>query len=82
MVIYFLPLLITFSLSTKIAPLNTLEHARIINGGAKIQARTTAGLGSIDRNNKATLLFTPPGCTTKSYAKGLSLRIVKLQYVS
>jgi hypothetical protein len=40
------------------------------------------GLGSIDRNNKATLLFTPPCCTTKSYAKELFPRMVKLQDVS
>ena len=40
------------------------------------------GLGSVDRNNKTTLLLTPPIYTTKSYAKDLSPRIVKLQDVS
>ena len=41
-----------------------------------------AGLASTDRNNKTTLLFTAPGATTKSYAKVLTPRIVKLQDVS
>jgi hypothetical protein len=40
------------------------------------------GLASIDRNNKATLLFTAPYYTIKSYAKVLYLRMVKLQDVS
>ena len=40
------------------------------------------GLASIDRNNKATLLFTAPYRTIKSYAKVLFLRMVKLQDVS
>ena len=44
--------------------------------------RSENGLGSIDRNNKATLQFTPPYRMTKSYAKVLSPRIVKLQDVS
>jgi hypothetical protein len=44
--------------------------------------RVDGGLASIDRNNKATLLFTAPYQTTKSYAKDLSPRIVKLQDVS
>lgn len=39
------------------------------------------GLGSKDRNNKATLLFTPPRQASKSSAKDLSPREVKLQYV-
>ena len=39
-------------------------------------------LRSVDRNNKATLLLTRPGRTTKSSAKDLSLRIVKLQSAS
>lgn len=38
------------------------------------------GLGSVDRNNKATLQLTPPVRTTKSSAKDLSLRAVKLQF--
>ena len=41
-----------------------------------------AGLRSVARNNKATRLLTRPGQTTKSSAKDLSLRIVKLQFVS
>jgi hypothetical protein len=41
-----------------------------------------AGLRSVDRNNKATLLLTRPGGTIKSYAKDLSPRMVKLQDVS
>ena len=41
-----------------------------------------AALASIDRNNKATLLFTAPYYTIKSYAKVLFLRMVKLQDVS
>lgn len=40
------------------------------------------GLASIDRNNKATLLFTAPYRTIKSYARVLFLRMVKLQDVS
>jgi hypothetical protein len=40
------------------------------------------GLRSVDRNNKATLPLTRPYHTIKSYAKVLSLRIVKLQDVS
>lgn len=40
------------------------------------------GLASIDRNNKATLLFTAPYYTVKSYARVLFLRMVKLQDVS
>ena len=40
------------------------------------------GLASIDRNNKATLLFTAPRVMSKSYAKDLSQRMVKLQDVS
>jgi hypothetical protein len=40
------------------------------------------GLRSVARNNKATRLLTRPGKTTKSSAKDLSLRIVKLQFVS
>jgi hypothetical protein len=43
---------------------------------------TRYGLASIDRNNKATLLFTAPSEMSKSYAKDLSPRIVKLQDVS
>jgi hypothetical protein len=39
-------------------------------------------LRSIDRNNKATLLFTRRYRTIKSYAKVLSPRMVKLQDVS
>ena len=35
-----------------------------------------AALASIDRNNKATLLFTAPYYTIKSYAKVLFLRMV------
>ena len=40
------------------------------------------GLVSADRNNKATLPLTTPRCAIKSSAKDLSLRIVKLQFVS
>jgi hypothetical protein len=40
------------------------------------------GLASADRNNKATLLLTAPYSMIKSYAKGLSPRMVKLQDVS
>ena len=39
----------------------------------------STGLRSIARNNKATRLFTRPGCAAKSSAKDLSLRTVKLQ---
>jgi hypothetical protein len=46
------------------------------------QIESNSGLGSVDRNNKATLLLTPPFRTIKSYAKDLSPRIVKLQDVS
>ena len=41
-----------------------------------------AGLRSVARNNKATRLLTRPGQATKSSAKDLSLRIVKLQFAS
>ena len=41
-----------------------------------------AGLRSVARNNKATRLLTRPGQATKSSAKDLSLRIVKLQSAS
>lgn len=44
--------------------------------------RVAGGLPSADRNNKATLLLTGPWQTTKSYAKALSPRMVKLQDVS
>lgn len=40
------------------------------------------GLASEDRNNKTTLPLTAPYRMTKSYAKVLSPRIVKLQDVS
>ena len=40
------------------------------------------GLASVDRNNKATLPLTAPYGVSKSYAKVLSPRIVKLQDVS
>jgi hypothetical protein len=40
------------------------------------------GLASTDRNNKATLLFTAPGRASKSSAKVLSPREVKLQSAS
>jgi hypothetical protein len=40
------------------------------------------GLASTDRNNKTTLLFTAPCPMSKSYAKVLSPRMVKLQDVS
>ncbi len=46
------------------------------------QKRRRSGLGSADRNNKTTLPLTPPVRTTKSYAKDLSPRVVKLQSVS
>lgn len=42
----------------------------------------STGLRSIARNNKATRLFTRPGCAAKSSAKDLSLRTVKLQCAS
>jgi hypothetical protein len=51
-------------------------------GEVKDKSRQQAGLRSAARNNKATRLLTRPGCTTKSSAKDLSLRIVKLQFVS
>ena len=53
-----------------------------IKTGNRVQIKAKNGLPSIDRNNKATLLFTGPCRTTKSYAKDLSPRIVKLQDVS
>ena len=51
-------------------------------GEVKDKSRQQTGLRSAARNNKATRLLTRPGCTTKSSAKDLSLRIVKLQFVS
>lgn len=52
--------------------------------GANVFATNLAdeGLRSVARNNKATRLLTRPCRTTKSSAKDLSLRIVKLQYTS
>jgi hypothetical protein len=50
--------------------------------GVLKQTETPGGLASIDRNNKTTLLFTAPRRMTKSYAKGLSPRLVKLQDVN
>ena len=47
-----------------------------------ITDRKKRGLASVDRNNKTTLLLTAPYSMTKSYAKGLSPRMVKLQDVS
>ena len=64
---------------TKPAP-PTLSPAYKTDNRVQIKAKN--GLPSIDRNNKATLLFTGPCRTTKSYAKDLSPRIVKLQDVS
>ena len=48
-----------------------------LGGGQKSRR---SGLGSADRNNKATLPLTPPVRTTKSSAKDLSPRAVKLQF--
>ena len=51
-------------------------------GGGCFNKNWRSGIGSSDRNNKATLHFTPPVRTTKSSAKVLSLRVVKLQSAS
>jgi translation initiation factor IF-2 len=46
------------------------------------QIKAASGLRSVARNNKATRLRTRPGRSTKSSAKDLSLRTVKLQSAS
>src|SRR5271168_1765242 len=66
------------SINIKKIPLLTPGAGQVI----KWETLKTNGLGSIDRNNKATLLFTPPCFTTKSYAKELFPRMIKLQDVS
>ena len=50
--------------------------------GENLTNLADSGLRSVARNNKATRLLTRPGQTTKSSAKDLSLRAVKLQYAS
>lgn len=62
----------------KLLTLQWLAQGKPING----EGVGNGGLASIDRNNKATLLFTAPYYTIKSYAKVLFLRMVKLQDVS
>jgi hypothetical protein len=47
-----------------------------------VQIKAASGLRSVARNNKATRLRTRPGRSTKSSAKDLSLRTVKLQSAS
>ena len=47
--------------------------------GAPGKNRGPDGLRSIARNNKATRLFTRPWDATKSYARDLTPRMVKLQ---
>jgi hypothetical protein len=51
-------------------------------GGSLSSTKLAAGLRSAARNNKATRLLTRPGLTTKSSAKDLILRTVKLQSAS
>ena len=58
-----------------------LEPNKALNGGVSGTDVKKRGLASADRNNKATLLLTAPYSMTKSYAKGLSPRMVKLQDV-
>ena len=54
-----------------------------INGGVYEKTEESdGGLASADRNNKTTLPLTAPYRMTKSYAKVLSPRMVKLQDVS
>ena len=53
-----------------------------MDGVYKNTGEKRRGLASIDRNNKTTLLFTAPCAMSKSYAKVLSPRMVKLQDVS
>ena len=54
-----------------------------IQWGVKyITEKSEDGLASVDRNNKTTLPLTAPYRMTKSYAKVLSPRMVKLQDVS
>ena len=63
-------------------PFNDPPIRRINQWGRYLTNLADAGLRSVARNNKATRLLTRPGQTTKSSAKDLSLRIVKLQFVS
>jgi hypothetical protein len=58
------------------SPIAPRKQEALWEGGGNV------GLASIDRNNKATLLFTAPYYTVKSYARVLFLRMVKLQDVS
>ena len=52
------------------------------SSGVPKHRKAVSGLASNDRNNKATLRFTAPGRATKSSARVLSPREVKLQSVS
>lgn len=67
------------------APPSTDRARRRADGGRKCggalpaKNRDVGGLRSIARNNKATRLFTRPRRTTKSYARDLTPRMVKLQ---
>lgn len=64
-------------------PLEDRRLAGLTTGRESISTNLAdAGLRSVARNNKATRLLTRPGQTTKSSAKDLSLRIVKLQFAS
>jgi hypothetical protein len=69
----------------RIPPLSARSSAadRMMGEGCNVPTNLAgSGLRSVARNNKATRLLTRPGQTTKSSAKDLSLRIVKLQYAS
>jgi hypothetical protein len=65
-------------------PFSKLSIKRAYNGEFLFKKTDVKkrGLASVDRNNKTTLLLTAPYSMTKSYAKGLSPRMVKLQDVS
>lgn len=63
-------------------PFKTQDKPSTLMGERFLTNLVRAGLRSVDRNNKATLLLTRPGGTIKSYAKDLSPRMVKLQDVS
>ena len=58
------------------------QYTPNLEWGCVSTEKKIVGLASVDRNNKATLLLTAPRCITKSYAKVLSPRMVKLQDVS
>lgn len=68
----------SLSPSLSLPPHEDLSHTCGIRFRCRSNKSDNRGLISADRNNKATLLLTIPRCTSKSYAKDLSSRILTL----